>query len=177
MTQTIFSPLAEERPPVEATAKICARCFMLKSLSEFYRNKRYKDGRFSWCRVCHQDYQKENRDLITQRNREAKTKDPDKFKDKWLRSNYGISLDKFNVMLNDQGGRCAICLTNEPPKRGGNLIGFHIDHDHSCCPGKKSCGKCVRGLLCQHCNQGLGQFRDNTDRLLGALTYLERTRR
>lgn len=40
-----------------------------------------------------------------------------------------------------------------------------IDHDHTCCSGQKSCGKCVRGILCNRCNQVLGML-DEDPRLL-----------
>ena len=68
-----------------------------------------------------------------------------------------------------QGNACAICGTQDPGKRG-----WHIDHDHSCCPGKTSCGLCVRGLLCSRCNIGLGFFLDNINALRAAEAYLER---
>jgi hypothetical protein len=32
---------------------------------------------------------------------------------------------------------------------------FCVDHDHTCCPGEYTCGKCVRGLLCDDCNKKL----------------------
>jgi len=35
------------------------------------------------------------------------------------------------------------------------------DHDHVCCSGKKSCGKCLRGLLCHGCNTKLGALENN----------------
>jgi hypothetical protein len=47
-----------------------------------------------------------------------------------------------------------------------------VDHDHNCCPSKKTCGKCIRGLLCMDCNRGLGYFRDDTARLDRAISYL-----
>jgi hypothetical protein len=74
-------------------------------------------------------------------------------------------------MLAAQGGGCAICGATEPGGRGT----FHVDHDHGCCAGtnRKTCGSCVRGLLCNGCNIGLGAFADDTTRLAAAIAYLQ----
>jgi hypothetical protein len=50
---------------------------------------------------------------------------------------------------------CVICGNN------GDLV---VDHDHS--TGK------VRGMLCNHCNRGLGHFRDSPMLLEFAVQYL-----
>lgn len=50
----------------------------------------------------------------------------------------------------------------------------HVDHDHSCCNRRGSCGKCVRGLLCRGCNSALGQLREDTGRIAGLIEYLRR---
>lgn len=88
---------------------------------------------------------------------------------------YGITAEQYDALLNAQGGRCAICMTDRahPTLENNN---FYIDHDHSCCPGKTSCGKCVRGLLCTHCNTGLGYFRDNEAHLASAISYVRKTK-
>lgn len=75
-----------------------------------------------------------------------------------LKWKFGITPERYDEMLVEQSGRCYLC---EEPLRGG----VHIDHDHRCCPGNKSCGKCIRGLACQKCNQGVGQFGDDPDRM------------
>lgn len=82
---------------------------------------------------------------------------------------YGITQRDYDRMLAEQGGGCAICGATESGK-GSRL---HVDHDHSCCPDAiRSCGRCVRGLLCMKCNQGLGQFGDDANLLLTAVVYL-----
>jgi hypothetical protein len=47
-----------------------------------------------------------------------------------------------------------------------------IDHDHGCCPGQVSCGRCFRGFLCLSCNSLLGMAGDDPDRLQIAARYL-----
>lgn len=78
----------------------------------------------------------------------------------------GISQERFDSMMIEQGGSCAICFKALTPPTA------NIDHDHSCCPGKRSCGKCVRGLLCQGCNYGIGHFADSITNMQSAIDYL-----
>lgn len=47
-----------------------------------------------------------------------------------------------------------------------------VDHDHKCCAGKVSCGKCVRGLICSPCNKFLGHLRDDPEAFLRFEQYL-----
>lgn len=58
--------------------------------------------------------------------------------------------------LESQGRRCAVC-------KDGTAV--HVDHDHL--TGK------VRGVLCFNCNGGLGQFKDQIERLEQAIDYLK----
>ncbi|MCT2591142.1 endonuclease VII domain-containing protein [Streptomyces sp. N2-109] len=87
-----------------------------------------------------------------------------------LWAKYRLSLEAYRAMLAEQGGACAICKVGAPTDIRTNR--FHVDHDHACCPGKKSCGKCIRGLLCHACNTALGNFRDDPQRLSTAIAYL-----
>lgn len=75
----------------------------------------------------------------------------------------------YERMSKAQGDRCKICERREPR---GWLV---IDHDHDCCPGKYSCGQCIRGLLCSRCNAGLGMLGDDEGRVAAALAYLRAT--
>jgi hypothetical protein len=54
---------------------------------------------------------------------------------------------------------------------------FDLDHDHACCSGDRSCGKCARGLLCSRCNFVLGWVEKDLTRLNlleKITTYLEK---
>lgn len=82
-------------------------------------------------------------------------------------SRFGISLEDFVRLMEKQGGGCAICC-------GVNANGkaLSVDHDHGCCPGDRSCGRCVRGLLCSACNFAIGMMRDDPARLRAAADYI-----
>lgn len=62
---------------------------------------------------------------------------------------------------------CGLCGTDQR---------LDIDHDHLCCPGERSCGKCVRGFLCRPHNVGLGMFGEDPAQLRAAAEYIERHR-
>ena len=81
-----------------------------------------------------------------------------------VRRKYNVSRERFDAMLIAQAGRCAICT--EP------MVQPCVDHDHACCPHDSSCGACVRGLLCQSCNQGLACFKDSPEIMAAASDYL-----
>lgn len=81
---------------------------------------------------------------------------------------YGMTVADYDAMEARQNGVCAIC--GGPPRAGSNL---HIDHDHACCPvRKRSCGKCVRGLLCPTCNVLLHHFDADPDFVDRITSYL-----
>jgi ribosomal protein S27AE len=75
---------------------------------------------------------------------------------------------QFDHLMSEQGSACAICQTSLDEET------VRVDHDHSCCPTQGSCGKCVRGILCQPCNSALGMLRDNPAFCREAANYLER---
>lgn len=126
--------------------KHCKKCGETKPLTDFHVKRARKDGRSSTCKSCV--------------NSHKRAYDPDKNRDSKLRRAYGISLGDYKVMLEAQGGRCAICKGTE----GANGKLMAVDHCHT--SGK------VRGILCSHCNRGLGFFKDNIESLKAAIKYL-----
>lgn len=89
-------------------------------------------------------------------------------RDYQMKYKYGVTRAEWDALFEAQGSACAICSSDSPRGRG-----WATDHDHACCPGKRSCGKCIRGILCSPCNVGLGHFGDDLDRLAQARAYLE----
>jgi len=80
---------------------------------------------------------------------------PDKNRRQQTYRRYSITEKEYKWLYLYQDGRCAIC---KEPARKKNLC---VDHDHKCCGALKSCGLCVRGLLCGLCNTWLGITENN----------------
>jgi hypothetical protein len=75
-----------------------------------------------------------------------------------VKKKYGLTLQEYEAII---ARGCAICGKIAPSGPGG----MALDHCHV--SGK------VRDALCTNCNQGLGQFFDNPERLRAAAAYLE----
>lgn len=81
-----------------------------------------------------------------------------------LARDYGITVERYAAMLEDQRNVCAICMRPETMMRRGVIPPLSVDHCHVT--------EKVRGLLCANCNNGLGRFEDDPDRLRRAADYL-----
>lgn len=94
-------------------------------------------------------------------------RNPELSKNSELRKTFGIDLLTYTNTVVDQLGVCAICGNPETvvDKRTNRLRMLAVDHNHT--TGQ------IRGLLCMGCNQGIGNFQEDLQRLKKAVSYLE----
>ncbi len=78
----------------------------------------------------------------------------------YLKRLYGITLEDYEIMFNNQNGCCAICKRHQ----AHFVKALAVDHDHE--TGK------VRALLCEFCNTAIGLLQDNPDVILEASNYV-----
>lgn len=146
--------------------KTCSKCQVDKPLGEFYKDKSRVDGYAYQCKTCQNVHQKEylKRQPRTAYNHQYYISNQETINSaarmSWLKK-YGITPAEYAEMLFLQDGTCKIC--KQPPKGDRRLC---VDHDHD--TGK------VRGLLCNTCNAGLGQFGDSVELLERAIEYLKK---
>lgn len=50
--------------------KICSKCKEEKDVSEFYKDKKKKDGLTCWCKICSKKHEKENKDRVLIKKKE-----------------------------------------------------------------------------------------------------------
>jgi hypothetical protein len=129
--------------------KPCATCKQVLPRKEFLLCTSSSGYKFlgNICRICRN----------ASRKAWIKTK-KDGLRHIQLKRDYGITLDEYNAMMNEQNGACVICL-KEPVKR-------HLDVDHCHVTGQ------VRGLLCSKCNLALGLLNDSPNLFQSAADYL-----
>jgi len=131
------------------SSKVCCQCKLLKPMEEFAIEKRASTGRSSACKGCVNKRRRENRQLNAPKKRSSD-----------LKYNYGITSVDYDILLEIQGGVCAICSNIN---RGSKPLS--VDHDHLTLE--------IRGLLCVNCNFAIGSMHDNPVLLRKAASYLE----
>jgi hypothetical protein len=149
---------------------VCKTCGVPRSLAVCYPD--YQELKrtgvrkpAAHCKACYND-----RKSVKEREK-RRVRDPEKKRADHRRlklRNYGLTQEDYDRMVEEQKGVCWLC--SKPNQNGMPLA---VDHDHSCCSGRTSCGKCVRRLLCHKCNSALGLLNDDVGLLLAAALYLE----
>lgn len=141
-----------------STVKQCLVCGEEKTLDHFWKQRKAKDGKQSYCKGCHYEKNKSTRHLYAESDKQYRVKYKDRGRCLAYQQRYGITLKEYEEMEKKQEGRCAICEGKQKKK-------LHVDHCHT--TGK------VRGLLCNRCNLGIGQLGDTSETLIKAYTYIK----
>ena len=102
------------------------------------------------------------REMNAKVRKKAKEKNPNYYREINLKTNYGITLDDYNNLLEKQNYRCAICNKHNSDNNKKNLF---VDHCHKT--------GIIRGLLCSNCNSGLALLGDNFESVEKTLEYLK----
>lgn len=141
--------------------RTCRKCLLVFPVEEnFYVTVRSAGGPPGWSTYC----------KICESRKERKPVDPLVARGYVLKFRYNITVERYDELLAAQDGVCAVC--GEPPPEGSYLS---VDHDHSCCSASdKTCGLCIRGLLCTTCNTGIGML-PTVELLKSAQVYMERS--
>lgn len=158
-----------ESKPNLSERKVCPSCHESKLLSEYHRSKANSRGIQSRCKLCQKEYTKLRKTskpkhyASLQKSWRQRNPERDKLINKRaaIKAAYGLSLEDVDAMLSTQGHSCLICGSTTSSGRN-----WHIDHCHTT--------NQVRGILCHHCNVGLGHFKDDPEILSSAINYLNK---
>ena len=148
------------------TISSCIRPHVAKGLCMYHYNrtpeqKEYQRNKSKLKRL-------QNPDARRARQRELYALKPKRQAEAQLKYKYGLTQEQWNAKFGLQDHQCACCGTKDPVKS------WCVDHAHSCCPGQRSCGKCLRGIVCHPCNTMLGMARDTIKKLEQGIAYLRR---
>lgn len=135
---------------VPTLTKLCSRCYEVKPISAFGKQKKHKDGLKYSCKECDKIYRGTHPQIIIQNHKAH------------LKRKYGISKEEYDLLYDKQKGCCAICGRHQSELK----VALCVDHDHA--TGK------IRGLLCKNCNLLLGYAEDSRGVLIKAMQYLRR---
>lgn len=138
------------------------------------RSKEWRNKNKSATSAYNAKYGKENREILNKKQTKYYSDNPDRAKRKRLKSNFGMTLEKYKEMLIEQNSLCDICKRPERSLhvKSGKLQDLCVDHDRIL---EKQTGEMlVRGLLCKTCNLAIGNLFDNIEYLENAIKYLNK---
>lgn len=122
--------------------KQCTECAAVKPLTDYFKDKGFKDGYYSRCKVCKtkstMEWRASNKDKYNAYMRASHKKTY--ARDRLYR--YNLTPEAYEALKVAQNGLCAVCI--KPPAANKPLV---IDHDHT--------SGAVRGLLCYKCNRDM----------------------
>jgi hypothetical protein len=138
---------------VVTTTKRCYSCEEHLGVEEFYKNRARKDGFADECKTC------------TRKKRDPNYNRSEKALNAQLQYKYGIGVEDYKTLLEQQEGLCAICRkANHSFLREGRKIRLSVDHNHE--TGE------IRGLLCARCNTAVGVFDGDIEMIERLAAYL-----
>jgi len=168
--------------PIPLDSSMKTRCCS-KQCSITYQNRKRavlteaaKGGREQLCKWCGEDIPQDRRNGVlycsTACKRRAMSARWRERAPHYMRLYlYGLTPEEYDAMMAAQDSRCAICGSAEWPGKDGKP---NVDHcAKTVFPGEPK-RKFVRGILCGNCNNGLGMFDHDPDRLRAAAEYMDR---
>lgn len=127
--------------------RVCSRCKLYKDWAEYNKGNGAR-GFGSWCKGCQQEH---HQATPAERRRELALARRLK--------RFNLTVDQYGRLNRRFDGCCWRCKKPEIAKGPGGIVQrLSVDHDHGCCPADRSCGRCIRGLLCVSCNFVLGRI-------------------
>jgi hypothetical protein len=172
--------------PGDDNLKYCWDCKLTKPLSSFNKHTYSKDGRQNRCRACGnaacRAYYNSNIEAQRERarkrppepiekrrvwNKQWAEANPDRARyhsrKKLLGSKYNMTIEEHDALFEAQGFKCGACGSSDPNSKKG----WSTDHCHKT--------GIVRGIVCHHCNIGIGHAKDNIETIRSWIAYLERS--
>ena len=172
--------------PDSNNLKLCWSCKLTKPFSDFNKCKTGSHGLQGRCRDCgrmqcrawyerNKESERErarNRARVygpkeRERNKQWAAANPEKARHhsrkKLLGKKYNMTVEEHDGLFASQGFACGACGSPNPNSKKG----WSTDHCHKT--------GVIRGIVCHHCNIGIGHAKDNAETLRKWIAYLERS--
>jgi hypothetical protein len=117
------------------------------------RKKAWAQANRDKLNAYHREYHAKRKSDATYQNYRRKS-----YKTSRRKAKYGLPKGGFELLVELQQGRCAIC-------QGQFDLRLRVDHCHS--TGR------IRGLLCANCNSGIGLLQESPEIFAAAARYLK----